>query len=149
VATWRYNHWAAFFTFTVVIFAAWYLLWMYQRIFFGRAPGELPEPGDSELTTEEQHELAERGLLRTHTATMPVSGGSHAHDETPEVSEHVPSEHPEPDRTKSSPWPDLTLKEFITLAPLAVLTIVVGVYPQPIFHIVEPAFERILAPFLT
>jgi NADH:ubiquinone oxidoreductase subunit 4 (subunit M) len=35
----------------------------------------------------------------------------------------------------------------LTLFPLAVLTIVTGVYPRPIFDIVEPAFERILAPF--
>ncbi|MDP9364594.1 MAG: hypothetical protein M3Q10_10295, partial [Chloroflexota bacterium] len=44
-------------------------------------------------------------------------------------------------------WPDLTTKEALTLFPLALLTIVTGVYPAPVFAIVEPAFERILAPF--
>ena len=45
-------------------------------------------------------------------------------------------------------WPDLTKKEALTLFPLAVATIVFGVYPKPIFDIAEPAFERILRPFL-
>jgi len=35
------------------------------------------------------------------------------------------------------------------LLPLAVLTIVFGVYPKPILDIVGPAFERILLPFMS
>ena len=68
------------------------------------------------------------------TAFAPVSGGSHddeAHDEL-----------------DSSLWPDLTRKELITLVPLAVLTIVLGVYPNPVFDIVGPSFERIMDPFM-
>ena len=58
LGTWEYNPWAALFTFAVVIFAAWYMMWMFQRIVFGRAPGEAPDPHDGELTTEEREELA-------------------------------------------------------------------------------------------
>ncbi len=42
-------------------------------------------------------------------------------------------------------WPDLSIKEMLTLLPLAVLTIYLGVYPQAVLTIVEPALERILA----
>ena len=42
-------------------------------------------------------------------------------------------------------WPDLSIKEVLTLLPLAVLTIYLGVYPQAVLNIVEPALQRILA----
>jgi hypothetical protein len=41
-------------------------------------------------------------------------------------------------------WPDLTLKEALTLVPLAILTIFLGVYPQAALAIAEPALQRIL-----
>ena len=41
-------------------------------------------------------------------------------------------------------WPDLSIKEMLTLLPLAVLTIYIGVYPQSVLTIVEPALQRIL-----
>ena len=42
-------------------------------------------------------------------------------------------------------WPDLSVKELLTLLPLAVLTIYLGVYPQAVLTIVEPALQRVLA----
>ncbi len=54
----------------------------------------------------------------------------------------------EHDGHDSSLWPDLTRKELITLVPLAVLTIALGIYPNPVFDIVGPSFERIMDPFL-
>lgn len=44
----------------------------------------------------------------------------------------------------SSRWPDLTLKESLTLFPLAALTIIFGVYPKPMLAIVEPSLQAIL-----
>ena len=55
---------------------------------------------------------------------------------------------PEHDPLDSSRWPDLNRRELITLVPLAVLTIVFGIYPNPIFDIVGPSFERIMDPFM-
>jgi NADH-quinone oxidoreductase subunit M len=136
LGTWQYNKWAALFTFAVVIFAAWYMMWMFQRVIFGRAPGEAPDPGDGELTPDELAELAAHGShgeSHGHAAPMPVSGGSHAHDEH----DHG-----------VIPMPDLTFIEGLTLVPLAILTIFFGVYPKWIFEIVQPTFERIIAPFL-
>ncbi|MER3438884.1 MAG: NADH-quinone oxidoreductase subunit M, partial [Chloroflexota bacterium] len=129
LGTWQWNKWAAFFTFAVVIFAAWYMMWMFQRVIFGRRPEQPPDPHDAELTPEERALLAAHG--HGH-APMPVSGASHDHDE----------------HGGGIDWRDLTTKEAITLIPLAIATIVAGVYPKPIFEIVQPSFERILQPFL-
>jgi NADH-quinone oxidoreductase subunit M len=144
LGTWDYNPWAALFTFAVVIFAAWYMMWMFQRVIFGRLPGELPDPGDTELTPEERDQLAHAGG-HGHEP-LPVMGGSHDQVSADSTDDHSLLEE---GRADSSIWPDLTLKEAITLTPLAVLTIAVGVYPKPILDIVQPTFERILAPFLT
>jgi NADH-quinone oxidoreductase subunit M len=143
LATWQYNKLAAVFTFAVVIFAAWYMMWMFQRVVFGLAPGEEPDPGDGELTPEERAEIAAHGHghgddhAHGHAMPMPVSGGSHDHG------------HGDDDHGHSViPMPDITFKEGLTLVPLALLTIFFGVYPKPLFEIVQPTFERIIAPFL-
>ena len=170
LATWRYNPWAAVFTFAVVIFAAWYMMWLFQRVVWGRAPGEAPDPHDGELTTAERDALHKEpavGVDQTghgHGAPLPVGGGSQLHGGAPSGAVHAGGEAVAADQAVSveddaahtdhhakaghaEVWPDLTKKEAITLFPLAVLTIVTGVYPAPIFDIVEPAFERILEPF--
>ncbi len=139
LGTWEYNRLAAVFTFAVVIFAAWYMLWLVQRVVFERASGQEPDPGDTELTAAERAEIAGHGGDREggehgHAAPLPVSGGSH------EAPAHAVHE----GQLDSSHWPDLTTKEALTLAPLAVLTIVTGIYPKPIFDIVEPSFRAIL-----
>jgi NADH-quinone oxidoreductase subunit M len=148
LGTWEYNPWAALLTFSVVIFAAWYMMWMFQRVIFGRLPGELPDPGDTELTEEEKAQLARADVhdIGHGQEPLPVAGGSQEHEsEDDEVDHHALAD----GRADSSHWPDLTIKEAITLTPLAILTIAVGVYPKPLFDIVQPTFERILAPFLT
>ncbi len=157
LGAWEYNPRVAVFTFAVVIFAAWYMMLMFQRVVWGRAPGEAPDPHDGELTTDERDALhAERpvgvdqaggGHGHAPGTPLPVTGGSRAH---PVAHGHEADDAAAP-HTADAPtefWPDLTKKEALTLFPLAVLTIVTGVYPRPIFDIVEPAFERILAPFL-
>ncbi|MBA2752871.1 MAG: NADH-quinone oxidoreductase subunit M [Chloroflexia bacterium] len=196
LGTWEYNPVAAVFTFAVVIFAAWYMMWMFQRVVFGRAPGELPDPHDNALTTDERDALPKErpvgadqthgdphghgaapvhghataftgrpptaSSLPEHVVPYPVSGGSQDHPAMPNAPagpEPVPAVAAKPDATSdvhahapaevhSEVWPDLTRKEALTLFPLAVLTIVTGIYPAPILKICEPAFERILAPFI-
>ncbi len=150
LGTWDYNRLAAVITFSVVIFAAWYMLWLYQRVVFGRAWGELPDPGDTELTRGEIEELAEanyHGHLGTDAPQPAVSGGDHdTHDDhdalTNENPEEVGPTHK--GQMDSRPWTDITFREHLALAPLAVLTIVFGVYPKPILDIVEPSFQAIL-----
>jgi NADH-quinone oxidoreductase subunit M len=42
-------------------------------------------------------------------------------------------------------FPDVTRRELVTLVPLAVLTIVVGVYPGPIFDLLHAPVQALLA----
>jgi len=165
VGTWRYNPWAAVFTFSVVIFAAWYMMWMFQRVIWGRAPGEMPDPHDGALTTDERDSLHKEppvGEDQTGShghgfgSPLPVAGGSQLHHAAATVAadQAVSAEgsaaHGLTAGDKAGVgeiWPDLTKKEALTLFPLAVLTIVTGIYPAPIFDICEPAFRRILEPF--
>ncbi|MBN9276312.1 MAG: hypothetical protein J0I57_01575, partial [Hyphomicrobium sp.] len=127
---------AEFVTFSVVIFAAWYMMWLFQRVVFGRAPGELPDAHDNELTAEEQAELAATGHLPGGAHGHPVpAGGSGAHA-------------PAHDDHGSSKWPDLRWNEALCLFPLAALTIFFGINPKPIFDIMQPSLERIIMPFL-
>ena len=186
VATWEYNPWLAFVTFSVVIFAAWYMMWMFQRVIFGRSPGELPDAHDGQLTDEERVMLAAHGDDHGHghghghaapvaqghghgaAAPFPVSGASQEHDAHREgpLAQGAPDlaiqkghgiqagvddvdDHGDHDQHGGADYPDVTKGELATLLPLAFLTIFFGVYPKPIFEIVQPTFERILAPFLT
>ncbi|MGI8484284.1 MAG: complex I subunit 4 family protein [Thermomicrobiales bacterium] len=145
LGTWDYNRWVALITFTVVIFAAWYMLWLYQRVVFGRASGQAPDPGDTELTRGEMAELATLGNGgHGHGGMAPVAGGSHDHDDIHDhsVTDSYPTHEGQKD---SSLWKDLTTKETMTLLPLAVLTVVFGIYPKPLLAIVEPSFQAILA----
>ena len=142
LAVFQYNKWLAVFTFAVVILAAWYMMWMFQRVIFGRQESDMPDPHDNELNADERAMLAAQGSGHSGHGhdehghgtlnPLPVSGASHAHDDHDEVS-----------------FPDVTRIELATLVPLAILTIFFGVYPKPIFDIVGPTFERILLPFMS
>ena len=150
LGTWDYNPWAALLTFSVVIFAAWYMMWMFQRVVFGRASGQDPDPGDTQLLPSEVEELEALGGGHGHghgdnhghggLQLHPVSGGDHDDDHAAS-SDSYPTHEGQMD---SSRWPDLTLKESLTLFPLAALTIIAGVYPKPLLDIVEPSFQAIL-----
>jgi hypothetical protein len=137
------------------------MMWMFQRVVFGRASGEAPDPGDTQLLPSEEEELrrlgshgheeshgVEHGTYDTggHGGLhpRPVSGGDHhdAHGDTHAAgTDSYPTHEGQLD---SSRWPDLTRKEALTLFPLAVMTIVAGVYPKPLLEIVEPSFQAIL-----
>jgi NADH-quinone oxidoreductase subunit M len=145
LATFQYSKWVAFITFSVVIFAAWYMMWMFQRVIFGRQPEDMPDPHDTELTPEEVARLERAGLLggHGHGEPLPVSGASH--DAVSSDSDRTePAE-----QTHDIKWPDLNRIELWCLLPLVALTIVFGVYPKPILDMVGPAFERILLPYMS
>jgi len=108
--------WAGALGTTVVILAAWYMLRVYQRVVLVRAPGEPPDPDDPE-----------RRLALAH-GLPPIAGGSDG-----------PHTYPDP-RT----FPDLTWREAVTLLPLALLTIWIGVYPLPLLDMLEPALAALL-----
>jgi len=109
--------WAGVLGTAVVILAAWYMLRVYQRVALVRAPGEPPDPDDPELR------------MAITQGVPPVAGGGDADQHTPDP------------RT----FPDVTLREALTLAPLALLTLWVGVYPLPVLDVIELSLRAILA----
>ena len=159
LGTWDYNPWAALLTFSVVIFAAWYMMWMFQRVVFGRASGQAPDPGDSSLLPSEVAELKAMGGGHGHGShaehgsyesgmdddlhLRPVSGADHGHhdDHDTQETDSYPTHEGQLD---SSRWLDLNLRESLTLFPLAALTIFFGVYPKPLLAIMEPSLQAIL-----
>jgi len=79
------SFWWAFFAATGIVLGAAYLLWLYQRIFFG----ELNNPANAKLA-------------------------------------------------------DLTLREQLTLAPLVILALWIGLYPGPIFDVIRTPSQKIV-----
>jgi NADH-quinone oxidoreductase subunit M len=79
------NFWWAFFAASGIVLGAAYLLWLYQRIFFG----EITNPANAKL-------------------------------------------------------PDLTFREQLTLAPLVILALWIGLYPKPIFDVIRRPSEKIV-----
>jgi NADH-quinone oxidoreductase subunit M len=79
------NFWWAFFAASGIVLGAAYLLWLYQRIFFG----EITNPANAKLA-------------------------------------------------------DLTLREQLTLAPLVILALWIGLYPKPIFDVIRRPSEKIV-----
>ena len=88
LGTFSANVWYATFAATGVVLGACYMLWMYQRVIFGK----LTKPENEKLT-------------------------------------------------------DLTLRERLTLIPIVALIFWIGIYPSPFLNRIEPAVQRILAPF--
>src|SRR5437667_9263619 len=80
------NFWWAFFAATGIVLGAAYLLWLYQRVFFG----EITNPANATL-------------------------------------------------------PDLTVREQLTLIPLVVLALWIGLYPKPMFDVLRLPSEKIVA----
>jgi NADH-quinone oxidoreductase subunit M len=79
------NFWWAFAAATGIVLGAAYLLWLYQRLFFG----EITNPVNATL-------------------------------------------------------PDLTLREQLTLLPLVILALWIGIYPKPIFDVIRRPSEKIV-----
>ena len=80
------SFWWAFFAATGIVLGAAYLLWLYQRVFFG----EVSNPANASL-------------------------------------------------------PDLTVREQLTLVPLVLLALWIGLYPRPIFDVLRTPAEKIVA----
>ncbi len=119
VGAFNAHRWAGVIGMFVVILSAWYMMWMFQRVVLGRAAGEPPDPDDNALPA--------------------VSGASseatHHSDEWPINEYGVPQ------------WPDVNRIEIITIVPLVILTIVVGVYPGYVMDLMRTTLEAILVPF--
>ncbi len=126
-----------------VILGAWYMLWMYQRVFFG--PLREPEPSP----------LSPGGdcpnFCVNKNGTVPLDG---------ELGEGQPKSSPLPPgegQPKSSPLPpgegqgegrvrDLSPREIFCLAPLLVFIIWIGLQPRFFLDRMAPTLDQLIAP---
>src|SRR5690606_41702670 len=75
------------------------------------------------------------------TSINPVGGGDHHPDAHTASADGYPTH---PGQIDSSRWPDMTARELAIIIPLVALTIFAGVYPKPLFEIMEPSLQAIL-----
>jgi NADH-quinone oxidoreductase subunit M len=100
-----------------VVLGAWYMLWMVQRVFFGK----LREP----------NQPAEH---------LPVEESNSSTDETQSHAHELPAQsHPSPVR-------DLSLREILTLSPLLVFILWIGLQPSFFLDRMAPTLDGLLAP---
>jgi NADH-quinone oxidoreductase subunit M len=99
---------------TGIVLAALYILLMYQRVFHGPPRGVLAPPPDDAAPTD---------------GAAPTEGGGSTAVLTA----------PAPART--SVLRDLSRRELVVLAPLVALVIGLGVYPQPVIDLINPAVQ--------
>ncbi|HLI50783.1 MAG TPA: proton-conducting transporter membrane subunit, partial [Thermomicrobiaceae bacterium] len=120
------------FSLVVIILAGWYMMRMYERVVWRRAPGEPPDPEDpASRVTPPGEPGAGTAAARP---PQPVAGGSGPFADDP---------HFVPPQT----FRDLNWKEVLQFVPLAALTIWLGVYPQWFMDILKPALMMIARPF--
>jgi NADH-quinone oxidoreductase subunit M len=127
LGTFAVYRWAGILATVVIILAAWYMMWMFERVVWMRAPGEPPDESDPEARVP----LSESAGGHRGPELRPIRGAS-VHDE-----------HFIDPRT----FPDINWTEIIMLAPLAAGTVWIGVYPSTIMNILQPALQAIAKPF--
>ncbi|MFN8515044.1 MAG: NADH-quinone oxidoreductase subunit M [Thermomicrobiales bacterium] len=126
----------------VVILSAWYMLWLFQRVAQGTAPGlqlAHAHAGGHGGHDAHGHEADHGGdqIDQDHRAAPDAHGVETGHDP------HDPAEAASHDMHLT----DVKPREILTLAPLLVLTILFGVFPGPIFQLVSPTLESLLTAF--
>lgn len=126
--------WAGVIAMSVVIFSAWYMMWMFQRVVFERAPGEPRDPGDN----------APLPAVSGASDDVPAADTSHA--ATP-GEHHIMSDKEILAISDVPKWSDVSPRELATLVPLLILTVALGVWPQPFMDIMKLTLEAILVPF--
>ena len=103
-----------------VILSACYMLWMYQRTFLGRAAGAVADAGHGHA---HDHDADDHGHTHDHA-------DDHSHHEQDHYDPHMP---------------DLSGREWLALAPMVVLMIWMGVYPQTFLPSIGAANAAALA----
>lgn len=110
-----------------IILGAWYMLWLVQRIMYGR----LREPIHEEL-----HGHGHAAAASTQTAAVPAS----QHD-----AGHHHGGHGGGEPVHMSSIPDLNARELAALIPLVVVIVWIGVYPQFFLKRMEPSIRGVVA----
>jgi len=107
------------------VFAAAYLLWLYQRTAFGEPNDEF---GGGHGTPDHGHDdPTPSGAVTPVGAVGAALNPAHVDDD---------DEHDEPH--------DVTLIEWISWLPLLIMILVLGVYPQLLFKVLDPAVDGVV-----
>ena len=101
-----------------IIFAALYVLWVYQRVATGPVRGAAVLPAGAAATAPGA------------TAAGPTAGAT---DATGGVADRA-----EPPAARPR-FPDLSRREILVLAPLVALIVGLGVYPKPVLDVITPS----------
>ena len=113
-----------------VILSACYMLWLYQRVFFGRMPGEIAQAA---------------GHGHGHPSAVPVAHG-HSHDhehDHPHTHDHA---HDHEHHHDHDHWhmPDLSGREWAAILPLIILMVWMGMAPQTFLPSIGTATAKTL-----
>jgi NADH-quinone oxidoreductase subunit M len=158
---------------TVVIFAAWYMLWLFQRVAQGTVTSHAAGGHDAHNGHGAPDGRAPARAGAAQAAHAARAAGGHATEKLdpeagrPGIDPHFTHEEPavgeeehghadphavdpytaEREAQRIQGWGDINRRELVTLVPLLALTILFGVYPGPIFHLLAPALANLLRPF--
>jgi NADH-quinone oxidoreductase subunit M len=131
----RVSGWLAFTASFVIILGAIYMLWVYQRTIFGKADDY--DPVIAAKVGHDEHGHDGHGDSHGH------EGDSHGHDHSDEHG-HAHG-HADKDVLKNGgKLPDLDAAETLTLYPLAIASIVFGIFPGLLLTFFEKPAQNIL-----
>ena len=119
----RVNPWYAFTASFAIILAALYLLWLYQRVFFGKAQ-------DYDPAFVEAH-YHEEGHAKEAHGEEHANHGGHGHHADQSLLRN------------GAKLPDLNFKEWVALYPMAGLSIILGVFPVLITDFLGKPAEKL------
>ncbi len=119
-----------------IILAALYILLMYQRTMHGPPRGVLASPADGGPGRDEpaHSEPVHAGAAGPSGAS--ASGGSNGAGDTAVLTAPAPT---------TVRVRDLSRREIAVVAPLVALILILGVHPQPLLDIIEPAVTATLS----
>ncbi len=132
-----------------VVLGAWYMLWLYQRIFFG--PEKMPKTSPLPLGEGPGVRAGQDSENARHQARIPNQQISDSSSTGPH-----PNPLPKGEGTEgSNPLPkgegavrDLSPREIFCLTPLVVMIFWIGVQPGFFFDRMKPTLDHLIAPVM-
>jgi len=113
------------------VLAAGYLLWLYQRTAFGEPSDEFTSHGAGHGPVA--HSLSAAANTRAEATASDEAHGGHGGSGADDGSDH------------SDEIYDVTPVEWIAWTPFLVAIVVLGVYPQLLFKVINPAVSELVA----
>jgi len=119
-----------------VVLGAWYMLWLYQRVFFG----PLKEP------SHDAGHINPANAATPQVAVVPASPLEHSRGEAADhhtTHGHGDELHGHDSHADAHGVPDLRFREFCALSPLLVFVFWIGLQPQTFLKPMQPAVDHV------